>query len=149
MVTTTHVNLILVVVLLITVVHQVLVALVPPHRITAENIIHVAHIFLLLTTPVLTIHVAQQKTLVLLPDIAVLITVLVAAVQTHAALRQGVVHQVNMQGFITLVAAVLTTVLHRLTVAPTFQPVARVVLASAYQVQVAAQHITPDIVLGQ
>ena len=85
MVTTTHVNLILVVVLIITLVHQVLVALVPPHRITAEHIKHVAHMFLLLTTPVLSIHVAHMQTLVLLPDIAVLFTVLAAVVRTRAA----------------------------------------------------------------
>ena len=112
------------------------VVLISVNQVTFVVLVTQAH----LTTLVTIVHVAQQKTLVLLPVIAVLITVLAAMVQIHVLLHQNVVHQVNMQERITLVAQVLTTVLLRLIVVPIFQPVVQVVPAPAYQVQVAEKH---------
>ena len=126
---------------------QVLVRITAQHMATTVVLISVNQVTFVvlviqthLTTLVTIVHVAQQKTLVLLPVIAVLITVLAAMVQIHVLLHQNVVHQVNMQERITLVAQVLTTVLLRLIVVPIFQPVVQVVPAPAYQVQVAEKH---------
>jgi hypothetical protein len=109
-----------------------IVVLISVNQVTFVVLVTQTH----LTTLVTIIHVAQQKILALLLVIAVLITVLAAMVQIHVLLHQNVVRQVNMQERIMPAARVLTTVLHRLTVVPIFQPVALVHQTHVNQVQV-------------